>query len=603
MTERKEAWPARLALVAVVALAVTACGVGGSGSGGGTPTKGGTATFALAPDTKANYIFPMAPIQYFSVANFDQFQVLMVRPLYWFGNNGTVALNDQLSLAAEPQYSDDGKTVTIRLKNYRWSNGQPVTSRDVEFWMNLLKANKTSYAAYLSGGFPDNVVGMRFPDSQTAVFTLDKQYSSYFFTYNQLSEITPIPQAVWDRTSVNGPIGDYDRTPDGATAVYSFLDSQAKDLSTYATNPLWQVVDGPWHLKSFSTDGTLEMVPNPSYSGPVKAQLASFKELPFTTDSAEFNVLRAGQVDYGYIPVQDLAQRSYLSSRGYSYQPWTGWQITYVALNNSSPTVGPIFDQLYVRQAMQHLIDEEGWIKNILKDTGYPTYGPVPLKPTSKFLDAAEQKNSYPFDAAKAVSLLKAHGWDVKPDGVSTCQSPGTGASQCGDGIAAGTKLQFALQYASGSVYLQQEMEAMKSEFSKAGIQLNLTQQPFDSVIANAVPCTPGKPCGWDVANWGGGWIYAPDYFPTGDEIFATGAGNNNGAFSDPKLDQLIAQTTTDNSLKAIQQYEDYGAQDLPVLWTPVAQGQLSEIRTSLHGTGPQDPIFNLTPENWFFTK
>src|SRR5437660_9985614 len=194
MTERKESWPARLAMAAAVLTAVAACGVGGNGGGGGTPTKGGTATFALAPDVKANYIFPMASIQYFSVANFDQFQVLMVRPLYWFGDNGTVAPNDQLSLAAEPQYSDDGRTVTIRLKNYRWSNGQPVTSRDVEFWMNLLKANKSSYAAYLAGGFPDNVVSMRFPDSQTAVFTLDKQYSSYFFTYNQLSEITPIPQ-------------------------------------------------------------------------------------------------------------------------------------------------------------------------------------------------------------------------------------------------------------------------------------------------------------------------------------------------------------------------------------------------------------------------
>src|SRR5215467_16264351 len=112
-------------------------------------------TFALLPDTKANYIFPMASIQYFSVANFDQFQVLMVRPLYWFGTNGTVALNDQLSLAAEPQYSADGRTVTIHLKNYRWSNGQPVTSRDIEFWMNLLKANKQSWAAYVPGAFPD----------------------------------------------------------------------------------------------------------------------------------------------------------------------------------------------------------------------------------------------------------------------------------------------------------------------------------------------------------------------------------------------------------------------------------------------------------------
>lgn len=601
MTKRKGSWLARLALGATAAVAVAGCGIGGGG--GGTPTRGGTATFALLPDVKANYIFPMAPIQYFSVANFNQFQVLMVRPLYWFGSSGSVGLNDQLSLAAEPQYSADGKTVTIHLKNYAWSNGRQVTSRDIEFWMNLLKANKQSWAAYLPGGFPDNVVGMSYPDSQTAVFTLDKQYSSYFFTYNELSQITPIPQSAWDRTSANGPVGDYDRTPDGAAAVYSFLDSQAKDLSTYATNPLWQVVDGPWRLKSFSTDGTLEMVPNPGYSGPVKPRLASFKEVPFTTDSAEFNVLRAGQVDYGYLPVQDLAQKGYLSSHGYSYQPWTGWQITYVATNFTNPTSGPILNQLYVRQAMQHLIDEEGWIKGILKDTGYPTYGPVPLKPPSRFLDSAQQKNPYPFDPAKAVGLLKQHGWDVKPDGVSTCQSPGTGAGQCGDGVPAGAKLQFSLLYASGTVSLQQEMEAMKSDFSKAGIELSLTQQPFDSVIASAVPCTAGKPCGWDLADWGGGWIFAPDYFPVGDEIFATGAGNNNGGFSDMKLDQLIDQATTDSSLKAIQQYEDYGAQALPVLWTPVAQGQLSEIRTSLHGTGPQDPIFNLNPENWFFTK
>jgi peptide/nickel transport system substrate-binding protein len=602
MSERRDSRLARLALCAVAAMAVAACGTGSSG-GGGTPVKGGTATYALQPDVKANYIFPLASLQYFSTANFNQFQVLMVRPLYFFGSSGTVALNDQLSLAAEPQYSADGRTVTIHLKNYQWSNGQPVTSRDVEFWMNLLKAEKSIWAAYVPGGFPDNVVGMSFPDSKTAVFTLDKQYSSYFFTYNELSQITPIPQAAWDKTSANGPVGDYDRTPDGAAAVYNFLDGQAKDLSTYATNPLWQVVDGPWKLKSFSTDGTLEMVPNPSYSGTVKPQLDSFKEVPFTTDSAEFNVLRAGQVDYGYIPVADLAQNGYLSSHGFSYQPWDGWQITYIAVNNSSPTTGPLFNQAYIRQAMQHLIDQEGWVKSILKDTGYPTYGPVPLKPSSKFLDAAQQKNPYPFDSAKAVSLLKAHGWDVKPDGASTCQSPGTGASQCGAGIAAGARLELGLQYASGAVYLQQEMEAMKSEFSRAGIQLDLTQQPFDSVIANAVPCTPGKPCSWDMADWGGGWIYSPDYFPTGDEIFATGSGNNNGAFSDPKLDTLITQTTTDNSLKAIQQYEDYGAQDLPVLWTPVPSLQLSEIRTSLHGATPQDPIDNLTPENWFFTK
>src|SRR5438270_12724798 len=116
MTKQRGSWLDRLAVAAAVAMAVSACGVGGGG-GGGTPTRGGTATFALLPDVKPNYIFPLAPLQYFSVTNFDQFQVLMFRPLYWFGSSGTVALNDQLSLAAEPQYAADGKTVTIHLKN------------------------------------------------------------------------------------------------------------------------------------------------------------------------------------------------------------------------------------------------------------------------------------------------------------------------------------------------------------------------------------------------------------------------------------------------------------------------------------------------------
>jgi peptide/nickel transport system substrate-binding protein len=79
----------------------------------------------------------------------------------------------------------------------------------------------------------------------------------------------------------------------GALAVYDYLNNAGTKVGTFATNPLWQVVDGPWKLKSFTTDGDAIFAPNPNHSGPVKPSLSSFEEKPFTTNAAEFDVLRS----------------------------------------------------------------------------------------------------------------------------------------------------------------------------------------------------------------------------------------------------------------------------------------------------------------------
>ena len=49
--------------------------------------------------------------------------------------------------------------------------------------------------------------------------------------------------------------------------------------------------------------------------------------------------------------------------------------------------------------------------------------------------------------------------------------------------------------------------------------------------------------------------------------------------------------------------YENYMANQIPVLWMPQPVYQISEIDTNLHGVLPQSPIESLTPENWYFTK
>jgi hypothetical protein len=58
--DRSRSWHYGMLMTGAVALAVTAaaCTSGTPSSSGNTPVEGGTATFALAPSTQPNYIFP-----------------------------------------------------------------------------------------------------------------------------------------------------------------------------------------------------------------------------------------------------------------------------------------------------------------------------------------------------------------------------------------------------------------------------------------------------------------------------------------------------------------------------------------------------------------
>src|ERR1700685_1986186 len=232
--------------VAVAALVVTACSpssgsVGAGNSATGKPVSGGTATFAELPGATPNYIFPMLTAAYYSVTNIEQFQRLSFRSLYWIGNaKGQPVVDPSMSLAAMPVYSKNDSVVTITLGNYKWSDGQPVTTRDVAFWINLLEANKTSFAAYIPGEFPDNLKSYKIVNPKTIVLTLNGSYNPNWFTNDQLTQITPLPQQAWDKESASGAIGNYDETTAGAQAVFNFLTAQSKNIATYGTNPLWK---------------------------------------------------------------------------------------------------------------------------------------------------------------------------------------------------------------------------------------------------------------------------------------------------------------------------------------------------------------------------
>lgn len=604
--ERGIPWHRRAALkgasVLIAAATLAACGSSTTAKPPAASHVGGTVTFALPPSSPPTAIFPLLTGAQYTNVNLNQFTKFLFRPLYWIGHGlDVVTLDEQRSLAYPPVWSDGDRVVTVRLKHYMWSNGTPVTAQDVVFWQQLITANKDNYGGYVPGSYPDNIVQTKALNASTVQFTLNRPYNRTWFLFNELSQITPLPLA-WDKTCATCPAGSAADTVQGAKAVYAYLEGQTKDLSTYATNPLWKIVDGPWVLSQFQPTGYSVFTPNPRYSGP-KPKISRFILEPFTSASAEMDaVMGSNPPDVAYLPLTDLPEKAVVESRGYKIAPWVDWNFNFIGLNYHNPIAGPIFKQLYVRQALQHVMDQPDIVKYAYDGYAWPIYSPVPPEPPNPY--NVVKTNPYPFSVSAARALLASHGWK-EINGVQTCVRPGAGAGECGPGVPAGARMSFTMLLANENPPLLVAMEDYKTDAAEAGIQITITQAPILTVFGDMSPCS-GASCSWQMGNYGIGWTYFPDYFPTGGEIFLTGAGSNFGGYSDPVNDANIVYTHTappGQTLAAMARYERYLAEQLPVLWQPNYVYQITLVKQGLNGVLPQSPVLEIEPSTWSWSS
>ncbi|MHB1592982.1 MAG: ABC transporter substrate-binding protein [Streptosporangiaceae bacterium] len=599
--------------IAAAALAVAGCGSSSGappGASSGPPIRGGTATVGVISGNFPNWIWPFTPISHYSVFNSQQFQWLMYRPLYMFGNNGTsVAVNYPLSPANPPVYSNGGRTVTITMRGWKWSDGESVSASDVAFWINMEKAEKSNYAGYSPGTFPDNLASFSITSPNTIVLHLTQAYSPTWFTYNQLAEITPMP-AAWDVTSAGAAPGSGGCATSAARckAVFKFLTAQAQSTGSYASSPIWSVVDGPWKLKSFSNSGNDMFVPNKAYSGSPKPRLAAVQFVPYTSDTTQYTALKSGSLDvtepYIGIPPGDLPPKSATSSlpatnplgSAYTLKPMYSFGINYYQLNFKNPTYGPVFRQLYFRQALEHLLDQVGIAKAVYRGYAVPGTGAVPAFPPSKWIPTQQKVNGgagpYPFSVATATSLLTSHGWKMV-GGVMTCEVP----AKCGAGVKKGTRATLNLDYSTGLTTLGQQADVFKSDASKAGIVINPVGETFNTVISKDTQTNPS----WEMSGYGGWAFNGPGFAPTGEPLFQTGAGSNSGSFSSPMMNRLIKAAETSSGLTAFDSYANYAALQLPYLFTP-NHYSIQASKSTLHGV-TFDPLGTFLPEYWYFTK
>jgi len=609
----------QLAVTAVtLTLAMCAAACSGSSTGGGAigngnsnssaakgpVVRGGTVTIAEPSGASPNFIFPLTP-----ATNTDGFNVNLAQPMWpylvYSGDGANSVPNPAESLYSSVTYGNGDKQVTIDLKHWNWSDGQPITSRDFTFVYNLMKADTSNWSGYIPGLFPDNVASVATPDEHTVVINLTKSFNPNFYTDDVLSTIMLLPQHAWDKTSATGAVGDYDTTTAGAKSVYAFLQKEGGDMSTFATNPLWKVVSGPWQLSEFQTSGYYSYVPNKNYSGPDKPIVSKVVNTPFTTDTAELNALRSGTLDVGGLPLNDVQQAGALEAQGYAVASVPIPGVAEIEPNFFNAKVGPELSQLYIRQALEDLINRPQIVARVYNGYADPGNGPVPLTATGPWASPLEKSGGpYPYSPSAATALLTSHGWKVVPNGSTTCQTPGTGPADCGAGITAGEALNFQLAYSSGTAATDEQNAAIQSSEAQAGITISLKSEPFNTLIGTVGSCTsdshPASSCGWQLVDFG----YDPyPLYPAGDGFFNASGSNNSGGYSSPEMDQLINATEYGSSTSAFFAYEDYAARQLPWLWLPNPEN-IIVYRKTLAGITPLNPFSGgLNPEVWYFTK
>jgi peptide/nickel transport system substrate-binding protein len=590
-------------------------GLYGSLPASGAVAPGGTITMGQLTGDTPTYIFPITPGSNATDGTAFLISQLYV-PLYNLQVGGSMQVNYATSLALPPKFSDGDKRVTITLRSgARWSNGKPVSADDVLFNIALLKAavraSPANWDQYTPGLLPDNIASATAANSHTVVITFKRSYNPAYILGNQLAyTITPMPSSAWDIAAAGGAHLNW-RVPANAAKIYRYLTKQASLLSEFATNPLWKTVDGPFTLGSFNTtNGSFTLDTNPRYSLTGKVRFAHLAVNTYTSASTQLSALQAGTLDVGTnIDFTELHAMPGLRRNGYAVfgYPNIGTFGFIINFKDKTGHFNSIISQLYVRQALAHLIEQPAYISGIFHGAAAPAYGPLPTLPRTPFTPENAGVDPYPYSISAAAKLLRSHGWKVVAGGQTSCVKAGGGPGECGAGIPAGTPLRFSLYSTppGETESIPQESAAFDSAAKQVGINVEQEMKSFNFQIQNLNDTNPGASQytdQWAMANWG---EYGTNPYPTEQTYFKTNGSSNMGAYSDPTADTMINQAVYGKQSSAATKLADYLAKDLPMLFLPCAD-VIDAVGKKVGGT--DDSFLAMTqdvfyPQYWYVKK
>jgi peptide/nickel transport system substrate-binding protein len=367
------------ALGCVLALAVLAACSRVSNGGGGRlqGTVPGVLRIAIQQDVKN-----LNPLLNSNTT--DGFiDLLMDEPLLWADDKGNPVPALALVVPAQSNggISADGLTVTYHLrKDAKWSDGVPVTSKDVKWsWQAIMNPanNVVSRHGY------DFVKSIDMPDDYTVVVHLKRRFSPFVNTFFAMSD-QPFPVA-----------------PAHVLSKYA-------DINQVPFNNEPNISDGPFRFAEWSHGDHISLVRNDDFfMGKPALSRIEIKIVP--DENTSVNLLKTHAIDYMFQASPNTYQA--LKSVADIKLVWVnvnGYE--YLTINTSRPNVSdPV-----VRQAIAYAIDKDQLVQTL-------THGQmkVATEDIPDWMWAFDPSvKSYPHDPAKARELLRSDGYLPGPDGI-----------------------------------------------------------------------------------------------------------------------------------------------------------------------------------------
>jgi peptide/nickel transport system substrate-binding protein len=401
-------------------------------------------------------------------------------------------------IAESWKVSPDKKTVTFTLiKGAKWSDGAPITSKDVKYSLDQLGTNGLIFSGYTS-----NVTSIETPDDQTVVINTDQPDARIvggLFIYI-------IPEHVFGKTPLKQLTGSF----------------QPK---------LPLVGSGPFIVTDFKRGRIVTMEPNPNFRGP-KPKYDEIQFIKYGTTDAVNRALKLGEIDAqweveapGFVQLKGSKDIKPVRSSSPSF--------TQLAFNLCSKAncpdakFNPAVQDRAVRQAVAYAVDRERVNTISSRGTSFPGHGLLPSYYKTFFQKPADD---YPYDPAKANQLLDDAGYTREGDGVR----------QKGD-----AKLSFDLFVRSESPVDIQAAKIVAEQARKVGIEFKVQVVSVDKLTEITTRKVNGKMAPeFDTFVWGwGGDPYDPSALLkliTTDEI----GGSSDSFYSNPEYDRLFKEQT-----------------------------------------------------------
>ena len=371
---------------------------------------------------------------------------LVVEPLLHFLPDGTIIPNlvTQVPSIENGQLADDLSTVTFSLlPDVTWSDGEPFTSRDVQFtwqWITTESNASVSFSVW------DTIANIETPDDLTVVVTYTNPSVTWFepFTGSHIGPIYP---------------------------AHVFGDDPANKNETFLTNPIGT---GPFAIETFAANDQITYVANENYREPTKPFFSRVL-LKGGGDpaSAARAVLQTGEYDFAWnlqVEPEVIAQIEADGGLG-AYYTFPGVLIEGLSLNLSDPntevngqrsqkdTPHPILGDLKVRQALNLAIQ-----RDVIAERFYGEGQPATANVLSGLESFSSPNTVWAYDPDQAAALLDEAGWVLD------------GEVRTKDGV----ELALTLAAPVSSVR-QKEQAVIKENWEGIGVRVELLQ--VDSTV------------------------------------------------------------------------------------------------------------------------